>query len=115
MVLFSADNLCKQFGPRSDPTNCCPQSGSNLFDTQMVFLEAFLEKSDFKENQQTINRKKHEKFPRGQRVKNIKMSLKVSKKSIKNKTIKKLISIKLLKRGSKTVFISRDQTRSLTW
>ena len=35
----------------------------------MVFLKEFLEKVDFEENQQTT--KKHEKFPRGQIVKDI--------------------------------------------
>ena len=32
-----ADNLCKQFGPRSDQT----KFGSNLFDTLMIFLNVF--------------------------------------------------------------------------
>ena len=34
-VLSSADNFCKQFGPRSGPT----ESGSKLFDTQIVFRD----------------------------------------------------------------------------
>ena len=34
--LLSADNLCKQFGPRSDPTKCQAWSGSKLFNTQVV-------------------------------------------------------------------------------
>ena len=33
----------------------------------MIFLQEFLEKVDFEKNQQTT--KKHEKFPKGQRVK----------------------------------------------
>ena len=33
---MSADNLCKQSGPRSDPTKCPACSGSKLFDTLMV-------------------------------------------------------------------------------
>ena len=44
----SADNLCKQFGPRF-----WPESGSNLFDTQMVFLKEFLEKVESEKYQQT--------------------------------------------------------------
>ena len=32
--MSSADNLCKQFGPRSGPTECRFWSGSKLFDTQ---------------------------------------------------------------------------------
>ena len=41
VTLLSADNLCKQFGPRSGPTK--------LLDTLMVFLKDFFEKVDFKE------------------------------------------------------------------
>ena len=41
-LLTSADNHFKQFGPRSGPT----ESGSKLFDTQMVFLKDFFEKVD---------------------------------------------------------------------
>ena len=67
LPLSSANNLCKQIGPRSGPTKCRAWSGSNLFDTQMVFLKEFLEKVNFEKNQQTT--KKHEQFPRGQRVK----------------------------------------------
>ena len=33
---MSADNLCKQFGPRSGPTKCWAWSGSKLFDSRMV-------------------------------------------------------------------------------
>ena len=50
--MLSADNLCKQFGPRS---------GSKLFDTLMVFLKEFLKKLILKKNQQTT--KKHKKSP----------------------------------------------------
>ena len=35
LLVSSADNLCKQFGPRS------ALSGSELFDTMMVFLKEF--------------------------------------------------------------------------
>ena len=57
LLVSSADNFCKQFLPRS-----------SLFDTKMVFLKEFFEKVDFEKNQQTTKKKKHEKFPRGQRV-----------------------------------------------
>ena len=64
--MSSADNFCKQFGPRSGPTFCRACSGSKLFDTQMVFLKEFLEKDEFEKKQQTT--KKHKKFPRGKGV-----------------------------------------------
>ena len=48
----SADNFCKQFGPRSGLTK--------LFDTLMVFLKEFFKKVDFEINQQTTI--KHEKL-----------------------------------------------------
>ena len=43
----SADNFCKQFEPRSDPTNCWAWSGSKLFDTLRVFPKEFFEKVYF--------------------------------------------------------------------
>ena len=48
LLLSSADNFCKQFGPRS---------GSKLFDTPMVFLKEFFKKVDFEKKHQTT--KKH--------------------------------------------------------
>ena len=45
--MLSADNFCKQFGPRSGLIKCQAGSGSKLFDTLMVFLKEFLEKVDF--------------------------------------------------------------------
>ena len=45
--MSSADNLYKQFGPRSGPTKCRAWSGPKLFDTLMVFLKEFFEKVDF--------------------------------------------------------------------
>ena len=44
-LLSSADNLCKQFGPRSGKTKCRAWSRSKLLDTQMVFLKDFFEKN----------------------------------------------------------------------
>ena len=61
--MLSAENFCKQFGTRSGPTESRAWSGSNLFDTQMVFLKYIFEKIDFEKNQQT--KEKHEQFPRG--------------------------------------------------
>ena len=67
LLVSSADNLCKQFGPRSGLTKRRAWSGSNLFDTQMVFLNEFFKNKWFWKNQQTT--KKHAKLPpRGQRV-----------------------------------------------
>ena len=60
--MSSADNLCKQIGPGKHQA----WLGSNLFDTQMVFIKDFFEKIHFDKNQQTT--KRHEKFPRGQIV-----------------------------------------------
>ena len=41
--MSSADNLGKQFGLRSGPTN----PGSKLFDILMVFLKEFFQKVNF--------------------------------------------------------------------
>ena len=60
--MLSADNLCKQFGPRSGPTNVGPDLDQNYL-TLMVFLKYFFDKVDFEKNQQTT--KKHENFPGG--------------------------------------------------
>ena len=46
VYLSSVDDLCKQFGPRSGPTNHQAKSGYKRFVTLMAFLkESFLEKS----------------------------------------------------------------------
>ena len=45
-----ADNLCKQFGPRSGQTKCLAWSESKLFDTLMVFLKELFEKVGFEIN-----------------------------------------------------------------
>ena len=63
LLVSSSHNLCKQIGPRSDPTTRGAWSRSNLFDTWMVFLKEFFEKVYFE------NDKKARKNPRGQRVK----------------------------------------------
>ena len=38
LLVSSADNLCKQLGPRSGLTKCQAWSGSKLFDTLIVFI-----------------------------------------------------------------------------
>ena len=47
LLMSSADNFWKQFGPRSGQTYCRVWSGSKLFDTLMVLLIFFSEKDDF--------------------------------------------------------------------
>ena len=42
--LSSADNLSKQFGPKSSPTKFRALPGTNLFDTLVVFLKKNLKK-----------------------------------------------------------------------
>ena len=66
LPVTSADNLGKQFGPRSGPTSRRAWSGSKLFDILMVFLKEFFQKNNFEKNQQTT--KKHEKLPSRQWV-----------------------------------------------
>ena len=63
LLVSSADNLCKQFAPRSGLTKCQAWSGSKLFDTDGI-LEIIFHKIDF-------GRKKHAKFPSRPRVKNL--------------------------------------------
>ena len=58
--LSSADNLCKQFGTRSGPTNCRAWSGSKLFDTVGILKRIFW-RSKFWKNLQTT--KYHENYP----------------------------------------------------
>ena len=47
LLWSSADIFCKQLGPKSGPTEHPAGSGSKVFDTLIVFLKEFLEKSDF--------------------------------------------------------------------
>ena len=44
MRFVTADNLCKQFGPRSGPTERQTWSGSKLFDTDIVPEKVIFEK-----------------------------------------------------------------------
>ena len=68
LLVSSADNFCKQIGPRSGPLKRWYWSESKLFDTQMVFLKEFFEKLILKK----ISRRQKgmNNFPGGQRVKN---------------------------------------------
>ena len=52
LLLIYADNLCKEFGPRSSLTNCLAKSVSKNFDFLMVFMIECLEKVHFEKNQQ---------------------------------------------------------------
>ena len=47
MLVPSADNRCKQFGPRSGLTKGRARSGSKLVNTQTVLLKEFFEKIKF--------------------------------------------------------------------
>ena len=52
VMTLSADNLCKQFGPRSGPTKCLDPK----HDTLIMFLEDFLKKLIFEKSQQTTSK-----------------------------------------------------------
>ena len=54
LQVSSADNRCKQFGPRSGLTKYWAESGSTLFDIQMVFLKQFFEKDDFEKTYEKL-------------------------------------------------------------
>ena len=55
--LSSAENLCKQFGPRSGPTFCWSLSRSKLLDSLIVLLKDYFEKVNFEDKEN------HEKLP----------------------------------------------------
>ena len=61
LLTSSADNLCKQFVPRSGPTKHQPRSGSKLFDPLMIFLKVhvFFEKVDFEKKSADDKNTKH--------------------------------------------------------
>ena len=53
-LVSSADNICNEFGPRSDQTKCRAWSGSKLFDTDSDDIpENIYQKSWFWQNQHT--------------------------------------------------------------
>ena len=64
LLVLSADNLCKQFGPRSGLTKRQTSSGFKLFDTLMVFLKEFSEKVD-SEKKSADDKKAGKYFPGG--------------------------------------------------
>ena len=82
-----ADNFCKQFWPRSGPTKCPAWSGSNLFETQMVFLKEFSEKVDFEEKS-AYDKKSMNNFPFFRSLKH----LILYKHAVKNNSDKKFNS-----------------------
>ena len=61
--MSSADNIYKQFGPCSGQTKRGAWYGSNLFDTQMVFLKEFFKKIVFEKK--PADDKKAWKFSQG--------------------------------------------------
>ena len=63
LLVSYADNFCKQFGTKSDPTKCRAWSGPKLFDILMVFLKEFFQKVDFGEKKNHQTTKKFEKLP----------------------------------------------------
>ena len=54
-LLSSADNLYKQFKPRSGPTECLSYSGSKLIDTDSV-PERIFSNVNFEKSQQTTTK-----------------------------------------------------------
>ena len=63
-LLLSADNLCKQFGPRSGLAVCPSWSVSKLFDSLMVFQKNFFEKLFKKKKKKSAdNNKSMKNYP----------------------------------------------------
>ena len=54
LLVSSANNLCKQFGPRSGPTICRAWSGSKLFDTLTVFKKVDFENVNISRQQKSM-------------------------------------------------------------
>ena len=52
----SADNFCKQFGPRSGPIESRPWSRSKQFDSLIVFMKEFFEKVNFEKKSVNDNK-----------------------------------------------------------
>ena len=55
ILVSSADNLCKQFGSKSGPTICRVWSGSQLFDTLIMFLKEFFKKVNIRQQKSVKN------------------------------------------------------------
>ena len=54
--LSSADNLCKQFGPRSGPREHWSLTESKLFDTLIMFLKKCFENVNVEKSEQTTTK-----------------------------------------------------------
>ena len=65
--MSSADDFCKQLGPRSGPTERRSWPGSKQFDTLMVFLKKFSKKNDF-EKKSNYDKKKCKINPYGKKL-----------------------------------------------
>ena len=64
LLVSSADNLCKQFGPRSGPTICRAWTESKLFNTLIVLLKVYFEKiSRRQKNMKNFPGGKEVRFP----------------------------------------------------
>ena len=57
-----ANGHCKQFGPRSGPTERRSRSGSKPFDTQILFRKEYFEKVNF-EKKVSRRQQNHEQLP----------------------------------------------------
>ena len=70
LALSSADNLGKQFRPKSDPIKCWASFRYKLFDMLKAFLKDFIESYNFEEEKHTqAGDKKHAKITSVQRAK----------------------------------------------
>ena len=82
--MSSADNVCKQFGPRSGQTKCQTISGSKLFDTLMVILNFILKKNLILKKKISRQEKNYEKFTSMEKALN-KLKLSMTKQNFDHK------------------------------
>ena len=80
-LVTSSDNLCKQFVPRSGPTERRTRPGSKLFDTLKVFLKVIFENIDLK--RKSANDKRLQFYPVGKEFKTFSLVALVLKTSLK--------------------------------
>ena len=66
-LMSSADNFCKQFGPRSGPLKSSGLIWVQTVDTLKVFLKEFFKKNDFEKRQQAT--KSMQNYPIGKELK----------------------------------------------
>ena len=98
--MTSADNLCRQLGPRSGPTKCqADLSRYKLFDTDCNFLKQFLQNADFEKILLT-SKKNNNKMQREQKVKMLNLT-------------KKALIIHCLIQGSITIYQYELKIRSI--